>query len=34
VEQMRIQVRTEAENKGRFAIQWERTEASFVFTLL
>jgi len=34
VEQMRIEVRTEAENKGRVAVQWERTEASFVFTLV
>jgi Protein of unknown function (DUF2911) len=34
VEQMRIEVRTEGDNKGRFAVMWERTEASFVFTLV
>lgn len=34
VEQMRIEVRAEAGNQGRFAVQWERTEASFVFTLV
>jgi len=34
VEQMRIEVRDEGGNKGRFAVLWERTEASFVFTLV
>jgi hypothetical protein len=34
VEQMTIQVRPEGGSKGRFAVMWERTEASFVFTLI
>jgi hypothetical protein len=38
VEKMRIEVRPEPDNaggkKGRFAVLWERTEASFVFTLV
>jgi len=37
-EKMRIEVRPEPDNaggkKGRFAVLWERTEASFVFTLV
>jgi hypothetical protein len=37
VEQMRIDVRAESDSegrsRGRFAVMWERTEASFVFTL-